>query len=289
MLSAQSWALVLGRCGRPGVGGRRRRGPSPGVGDQGDDRPGGDRAGSTSPARRSRSAPGRPPSRSATSASRRSTRARCGPSRPCMADLLIYSDNWAAVALAEHTAGSVEAFVELMNQKAVALGMTSTHFENPNGLDEEGPRLVGPGPHPPGGGGHTGAPHHPHHPPQVRHLHPRRTDHGGAQHQSAARDLPRGARPEDGRHRRRRRSAALLRRAGPRGLPRRGHGRRTDHMAETADLLAYAGRILGPQDHFYAAGAHLDATGRVAGLAPGPPRPPPGPWTTASARVPRSR
>ena len=31
-----------------------------------------------------------------------------------------------------------------------------------------------------------------------------------------------------------------------------------DHMAETAGLLAYAGRILGPQDHFYAAGAHLD-------------------------------
>ena len=31
-----------------------------------------------------------------------------------------------------------------------------------------------------------------------------------------------------------------------------------DHMAETAEMLAYAGRILGPQDHFYAAGAHLD-------------------------------
>jgi serine-type D-Ala-D-Ala carboxypeptidase (penicillin-binding protein 5/6) len=53
-------------------------------------------------------------------------------------DMLVYSDNGAAIALAEHTAGSVEAFVALMNQKAADLGMAGTHFANPNGLDEDG-------------------------------------------------------------------------------------------------------------------------------------------------------
>ena len=55
-----------------------------------------------------------------------------------LTEMLIYSDNGAAVALAEQVAGSVDAFVELMNQRAVELGMTSTNFENPNGLDETG-------------------------------------------------------------------------------------------------------------------------------------------------------
>ncbi len=48
--------------------------------------------------------------------------------------LLLRSANDAAVALAEHTAGSVEGFVQLMNAKARALGATHTHFENPHGL-----------------------------------------------------------------------------------------------------------------------------------------------------------
>jgi D-alanyl-D-alanine carboxypeptidase len=55
-----------------------------------------------------------------------------------LTDLLIYSDNGAAVALAERVGGSVPAFVETMNQRAAELGMTSTNFENPNGLDETG-------------------------------------------------------------------------------------------------------------------------------------------------------
>jgi len=55
-----------------------------------------------------------------------------------LTDLLIYSDNGAAVALAEQVAGSVPAFVEMMNVRAGQLGMTSTNFENPNGLDETG-------------------------------------------------------------------------------------------------------------------------------------------------------
>lgn len=55
-----------------------------------------------------------------------------------LTDLLIYSDNGAAVALAEHVSGTVEAFVELMNRRAAELGMTSTVFKNPNGLDQTG-------------------------------------------------------------------------------------------------------------------------------------------------------
>lgn len=50
--------------------------------------------------------------------------------------VVIASANDAAVALAEFTAGSVDGFVELMNQKAEALGLTGTHFENPTGLDD---------------------------------------------------------------------------------------------------------------------------------------------------------
>lgn len=48
--------------------------------------------------------------------------------------LIIQSANDAAVALATHTAGSREAFVELMNAKARAIGMTSTTFHSPHGL-----------------------------------------------------------------------------------------------------------------------------------------------------------
>jgi serine-type D-Ala-D-Ala carboxypeptidase (penicillin-binding protein 5/6) len=47
---------------------------------------------------------------------------------------IVPSGNDAAVALAEANAGSVENFVAEMNQEARALGMTHTHFENPNGL-----------------------------------------------------------------------------------------------------------------------------------------------------------
>lgn len=50
--------------------------------------------------------------------------------------VVIASANDAAVALAEHIAGSEEAFVALMNRRALELGMLSTHFENTNGLDD---------------------------------------------------------------------------------------------------------------------------------------------------------
>lgn len=52
--------------------------------------------------------------------------------------LLLNSGNDAAVAVAAHCAGSVEDFVEQMNQCAVRLGMEHTHFSNPNGLSEDG-------------------------------------------------------------------------------------------------------------------------------------------------------
>jgi serine-type D-Ala-D-Ala carboxypeptidase (penicillin-binding protein 5/6) len=52
---------------------------------------------------------------------------------------LIPSANDAAEALALHVGGgSVDRFVELMNEKAADLGLTETHFENPHGLDEAG-------------------------------------------------------------------------------------------------------------------------------------------------------
>ena len=49
--------------------------------------------------------------------------------------LMLSSGNDAAVALAIYCGGTVEGFAELMNDKARLLGMTDTHFENPNGLD----------------------------------------------------------------------------------------------------------------------------------------------------------
>ncbi len=49
--------------------------------------------------------------------------------------LLLPSGNDAAVALAEHIAGSEADFVALMNERAVQLGLTDTHFANPHGLD----------------------------------------------------------------------------------------------------------------------------------------------------------
>ena len=52
---------------------------------------------------------------------------------------LVPSANDAATALAVHVGhGSVARFVAMMNAKARSLGLTSTHFENPHGLDQPG-------------------------------------------------------------------------------------------------------------------------------------------------------
>lgn len=52
--------------------------------------------------------------------------------------LMLSSGNDAAVALAIYCGGTVEGFVGMMNDKARVLGLTGTHFENPNGLDAPG-------------------------------------------------------------------------------------------------------------------------------------------------------
>ena len=52
--------------------------------------------------------------------------------------LMLSSGNDAAVALAIYCGGTVEGFAELMNDKARNLGLSGTHFVNPNGLDAPG-------------------------------------------------------------------------------------------------------------------------------------------------------
>ncbi len=55
-----------------------------------------------------------------------------------MRGVIIQSGNDASIALAEHVAGSEEGFADIMNQTAVKLGMTNTHFENSTGWPAEG-------------------------------------------------------------------------------------------------------------------------------------------------------
>ncbi|SFM85506.1 D-alanyl-D-alanine carboxypeptidase family protein [Thermodesulforhabdus norvegica] len=58
------------------------------------------------------------------------------PVRELIKGIAVASGNDACVAIAEHIAGSVEAFVNIMNQKAQKMGLHSTHFVNPHGLDD---------------------------------------------------------------------------------------------------------------------------------------------------------
>lgn len=51
--------------------------------------------------------------------------------------LLIYSANDVALIIAEHISGSVDAFVQLMNEEAKKLGATNSNFVNPNGLSAD--------------------------------------------------------------------------------------------------------------------------------------------------------
>lgn len=51
--------------------------------------------------------------------------------------LLLMSANECGNGLAEHIAGSVEAFADMMNAKAAELGCTNTHFVNPHGLPDD--------------------------------------------------------------------------------------------------------------------------------------------------------
>ncbi|SNB51467.1 D-alanyl-D-alanine carboxypeptidase (penicillin-binding protein 5/6) [Arboricoccus pini] len=50
--------------------------------------------------------------------------------------IIIQSGNDACIVMAEGISGSVDEFVKLMNQKAQDLGLTNSHFANPDGLDD---------------------------------------------------------------------------------------------------------------------------------------------------------
>ena len=49
-------------------------------------------------------------------------------------EMMLLSDNDAAYALAKHIGGDTLKFCDMMNEKAAYLGMTHTHFANPNGM-----------------------------------------------------------------------------------------------------------------------------------------------------------
>ena len=50
--------------------------------------------------------------------------------------LVVHSANDAAMAIARQIGGTVDHFVEMMNEEALRLGMTGTHFSNPHGLHD---------------------------------------------------------------------------------------------------------------------------------------------------------
>lgn len=58
--------------------------------------------------------------------------------RELMYGLLLKSGNDAAIAIAEHIGGSVEKFVDMMNEKAKDLNLKNTNFKTPHGLDADG-------------------------------------------------------------------------------------------------------------------------------------------------------
>lgn len=51
--------------------------------------------------------------------------------------MLLCSGNDAAAATAVHVGGSIDGFADLMNEKAVELGMTGSHFVNPHGVQDD--------------------------------------------------------------------------------------------------------------------------------------------------------
>ena len=59
------------------------------------------------------------------------------PMRDVLYGLMLASGNDCANAIAEHIAGSIPAFAEMMNARAAEIGCTNTHFSNPHGLFAE--------------------------------------------------------------------------------------------------------------------------------------------------------
>lgn len=55
----------------------------------------------------------------------------------CLYGVMLASANECAYAVAEHVGGNIETFVQMMNDRAAALGCQNTHFNNCNGLPDE--------------------------------------------------------------------------------------------------------------------------------------------------------
>ncbi|NLC67375.1 MAG: D-alanyl-D-alanine carboxypeptidase, partial [Clostridiaceae bacterium] len=58
--------------------------------------------------------------------------------RELLYGLMLNSGNDAAIAIAEHIGGTVENFLEMMNEKARLIGARNTNFKSPHGLDMDG-------------------------------------------------------------------------------------------------------------------------------------------------------
>ncbi len=56
--------------------------------------------------------------------------------RETLYGMMLVSGNDAAVAVAETVGGSYDRFIQMMNEKAAAIGATGSHFANPNGLTD---------------------------------------------------------------------------------------------------------------------------------------------------------
>lgn len=57
--------------------------------------------------------------------------------KDCLYALMLESVNECGMALARHVAGSVSAFCDKMNKRAIEMGCTGTYFTNPHGLNDE--------------------------------------------------------------------------------------------------------------------------------------------------------
>ena len=54
----------------------------------------------------------------------------------CLYAIMLQSANEVCLGVGEHISGSIEGFVDLMNQRVKELGLKNTHFNNPNGLPD---------------------------------------------------------------------------------------------------------------------------------------------------------
>lgn len=59
------------------------------------------------------------------------------PMEECLYGILVASANEVANAVAEHVAGSMDAFTDMMNERAKQLGCKNTHFANAHGLHDD--------------------------------------------------------------------------------------------------------------------------------------------------------